>query len=427
MLKLLIVDDEVPLLNHLKSYFVSFPGEFEIQTATSGESGLELFQQFDPDILLTDIRLPGMDGINLIQRTLKLRPELKVIVMTAYSSPEIHGLAMHHGALRFLEKPLDLDDLHQMLSDVGRAASGWQGQVGGLDIFDLAQIMILGRKTTLIKVMDGNNSGVLVFENGQLIHASSKEGAGQEAFYRMARWGGGSFKELPRGMARRFPANIDVPTNYLLMEAARLRDEEEEKTRLLTSADLPRDSEPGVKHPEKPDRAVDPELVLNILPLDEELETAGETAVTAKTSDGLPDGAPPVAAAQDPEFSVKESEMSTLKELLEDFVKVEGISTAVLVSWDGFVIEGAARQSSTTTEAVGAVISTGIGSSQVIGRELKIGEMQLGMIEFEGGTVVIRSLGSEAILAVVAENSANLGNIRYQLKKRAPDIEKALK
>lgn len=118
--------------------------------------------------------------------------------------------------------------------------------------------------------------------------------------------------------------------------------------------------------------------------------------------------------------------MASLKELLHDLTKVEGIATAVVVGRDGFVIEGATSESSFDIEAVGAVISAGIGASERMGKELNVGTMTQGMVEYGDGVLVMGFLGRDAILAVVADLRANLGNIRYQIKKRTPDLEAVL-
>ncbi len=118
--------------------------------------------------------------------------------------------------------------------------------------------------------------------------------------------------------------------------------------------------------------------------------------------------------------------MSQVKDLLSDLAKVEGITTSVVVSRDGFVIEGASTNGSMDTEAIGAVISSGIGSSEVMGRELNVGEMSQMMTEYKNGIIVVSFLGEDALLATVADLNANLGNVRYQVKKRAPAIEQAL-
>jgi predicted regulator of Ras-like GTPase activity (Roadblock/LC7/MglB family) len=121
-----------------------------------------------------------------------------------------------------------------------------------------------------------------------------------------------------------------------------------------------------------------------------------------------------------------ERNMASVKDQLAELAKVEGITSAVVVSRDGFVIEGVSSNGDIDNEAVGAVISAGMGSSAVMGSELKVGSMSQMMVEYERGVIVVNFLGDEAVLATVADLRANLGNVRYQVKKRAPGIQAAL-
>jgi predicted regulator of Ras-like GTPase activity (Roadblock/LC7/MglB family) len=118
--------------------------------------------------------------------------------------------------------------------------------------------------------------------------------------------------------------------------------------------------------------------------------------------------------------------MSELRAQLNDFLKLDGISAAVVISRDGFVIEGESANGNLDKEAVGAVVSVGMGSLAVMANELQVGDLSQTMFESAKGTVVITSVGDSALLALVSDSSANLGNIRYQLKKRMPKLEAAL-
>ncbi len=115
-----------------------------------------------------------------------------------------------------------------------------------------------------------------------------------------------------------------------------------------------------------------------------------------------------------------------LKQTLNELAKVEGVTSAVVVGRDGFVIDGASARGALDTEAIGAVISTGIGSAEVMGGELKLGEMTQSMFEYDGGIIVMSLAGSDAILAVVADVKANLGMVRLQVKRRLPEIAKGM-
>jgi len=118
--------------------------------------------------------------------------------------------------------------------------------------------------------------------------------------------------------------------------------------------------------------------------------------------------------------------MAQLKKHLQDLARVDGINTVIVVGRDGFVIDGVSNGAKLDTEAVGAVVSTGLGSAEVMGRELKVGKMTQAMVEYKDGVIVTNFLGDDAILAAVADFKANLGNVRFQVKKIAPDIVKSL-
>ncbi len=117
---------------------------------------------------------------------------------------------------------------------------------------------------------------------------------------------------------------------------------------------------------------------------------------------------------------------ASLRDQLTDLSKVDGVTTVVVVSRDGFVIDGVTAGDDIDVDAVGAIMSAGVGSSEVMGRELNIGQMTQIMSEYKGGVIVASFLGEGSILVIVADLTANLGNIRYQVKKRAQSIEAAL-
>lgn len=227
MQQVLIVDDELPLLRNLSSYLAAFPEEFTVRTAFSAEDALILIRQ-EPsiDTVLTDVRMPGMDGIHLIRSAASLRPGLQFLVMTAYPSREIRRAAEAAGALRYLEKPLDVNELRAVLNEMHATRQGWSGSIEGLDIFDFTQLFAMSGKTTAIRVRSGENEGVLAFRNGRLVHASSGGLAGEAAFLHLTRHRGGTFQELPRQVVDGCTPNISSATNHLMIEAARLRDEE---------------------------------------------------------------------------------------------------------------------------------------------------------------------------------------------------------
>lgn len=114
--------------------------------------------------------------------------------------------------------------------------------------------------------------------------------------------------------------------------------------------------------------------------------------------------------------------MVNTKEVLDSLTKVDGIIKAVLVGRDGFVIE-AAGDSKTDAEAVGAMVTTAISAYEVMGKELDIGGATQIMAEFERSMVMAAAIGPDAVLAVVTGANANLGSIRYQVKRYSRELE----
>jgi two-component system response regulator HydG len=84
---------------------------FEVILAEDGASGLARVEESAPDVLVTDLRMPGMDGIALLRRARELHPELIVVLMTAFADVETAVRAMQSGAEHYLTKPLQIDEL----------------------------------------------------------------------------------------------------------------------------------------------------------------------------------------------------------------------------------------------------------------------------------------------------------------------------
>lgn len=112
--RLLIVDDEIDMLKLLKRS-VAADLDCQIETALSGEEALHLTEQKPFDLALVDIRMPGMDGIELLERIKQLDPWLTVVMMTAHGIIELAVESIKKGAYDFITKPFDQDDLIRLL------------------------------------------------------------------------------------------------------------------------------------------------------------------------------------------------------------------------------------------------------------------------------------------------------------------------
>lgn len=111
--KILIVDDEKPICSMLKK-FLTIKG-YEPITVINGENALEKIKKERPRIILLDIRMPGMDGIQTLKRIKELDNEAGVIMITAVKDEETGKRCIDIGAYDYITKPLDLDYLERVL------------------------------------------------------------------------------------------------------------------------------------------------------------------------------------------------------------------------------------------------------------------------------------------------------------------------
>ena len=109
MLKILVIDDEKSIRNTLKD-ILGFEGHM-VELAENGIIGTDMVQSADYDIILCDIKMPDMDGLETLEHILKIKPESTVVMISGHGTIETAVEAIKKGAFDFIEKPLDLNRL----------------------------------------------------------------------------------------------------------------------------------------------------------------------------------------------------------------------------------------------------------------------------------------------------------------------------
>lgn len=107
--KVLIVDDQYGIRLLLKEVFAK--DNIKIYQASNGKQALEVIQHEKPDLILLDMKMPGMDGIELLRRLKHLNSRAKVIMMTAYGELDMVEEASKLGASAHFTKPFDIEEL----------------------------------------------------------------------------------------------------------------------------------------------------------------------------------------------------------------------------------------------------------------------------------------------------------------------------
>jgi two-component system, NtrC family, response regulator PilR len=107
--RLLVVDDE-PSMREFLEIMLSQEG-YQVRTASTGEEGVRAYRAEEPDLVLTDVKMPGMSGLDLIREIHSLDPGAPIIAITAYASADDAIRAVREGAYDYLSKPFQIDDL----------------------------------------------------------------------------------------------------------------------------------------------------------------------------------------------------------------------------------------------------------------------------------------------------------------------------
>jgi CheY-like chemotaxis protein len=111
--KIVVIDDEKPTLSMFRLFLGAYG--YEVFTAENGTEGLAVVEREDPPIVLTDIKMPGMDGIEVLRRLKKLRPRTQVVVITGHGDMDLAIQALNLGAADFVNKPIQKADLDAAL------------------------------------------------------------------------------------------------------------------------------------------------------------------------------------------------------------------------------------------------------------------------------------------------------------------------
>jgi DNA-binding NtrC family response regulator len=191
--KVLIVDDEPKICSILSALLKK--NNYEVQVANSGKAGLDLYSKFLPEVVLLDLKMPGMDGIQVMDTlTERFNADCKVIIMTAHGEVRSAVEAMKKGAFDYLQKPFDNDELLAVISravevvrlkrrvkqleDQLQETYGFENIVGTSDkmksIFGLMRKFATTDGTVLVSGDSGTGKELII----RAIHQASKRKAG---------------------------------------------------------------------------------------------------------------------------------------------------------------------------------------------------------------------------------------------------------
>lgn len=123
MLRLLIVDDQKGIRRLLTEVFLEYG--YEIDSCANGIKALEVIPEFKPDLIIMDVKMPGMNGIDVLKKLRETDKDIRVIMMTAYGDQHYINQAETLGVARFLIKPFDLNELKEQVEEILQDKKFW--------------------------------------------------------------------------------------------------------------------------------------------------------------------------------------------------------------------------------------------------------------------------------------------------------------
>ncbi len=221
--RVLIVDDEEDLTWTLSKKLSKDSDIFELTCVNSGTEAIEMLNQLPFDLVITDVRMPEVSGLDLLVKVRELYPSTKVVIMTAYGTSDVQKEANDRGCFNYIEKPFEINDIRELIISALKRKKGFEGNVSDFQLSDLIQLNCLGRLSTALQVISEDETGLIYFQEGNIVHAETDRYEGENAFHYIMTWDGGEFTVMKNKLPER--ETITKGWQSLLLESLRRKDE----------------------------------------------------------------------------------------------------------------------------------------------------------------------------------------------------------
>lgn len=220
----LFVDDDQEMLQALKEGLEKYRETFTVVMAEDGTDAVSKLKQHTISLVVTDLKMPKMDGFSLLAHIMEKYPDIPVIIITGYSTSEMKRLAQEGGAVGYISKPFLIEDLAKHIMKTLRKESDG-GTLHGVSSGMFLQLMEMEERTCTIRLADraSGKGGVLFFRDGELLDARVEELQGLDAAYQIFSW-----DEVTLSIQNECPQKdnkINSDLQPIILEAMRLKDE----------------------------------------------------------------------------------------------------------------------------------------------------------------------------------------------------------
>jgi len=227
--KLLLLDDDEQILELYQDLLRQLPSQPEVSVCNSGSRAIALLESVTFTLLITDLRMPKMDGLQVLAIVRRKYPRLRIIVLTAVVDEEYRSRAYALGVDLYWQKPSSQEEFtlfrNCIESLLGRDSFGEGGFRGmqSKSLVDLIQLECLSQSSSVLRIAQGAAAGKIWIQDGDIIDAEAGTFQGEEAFKEILSWKSGNFEIMPAEPAR--PRIIMGSSQGLLLDSAQAMDE----------------------------------------------------------------------------------------------------------------------------------------------------------------------------------------------------------
>jgi CheY-like chemotaxis protein len=435
MKNVLIVDDEETVRVTLSEWFSTTYGssEYKVFLASNGIEAIKILAANPVDMLITDLNMPKMDGFELLAQMKSDHPRIPIIVISAFSTPDIKTKVVDLGALRFIPKPFSFSDLEginfpKLLESPKKSDRGY---VNGISLQSFLQLISMEAKSCTLTVRSEGKTGEIFLERGELMDARTGKLEGEEASYEIVSWSDEGLTIEIDNVCRTKERKIEFPIMHLLMEAARMADEKSinaagsidedeqdqgvgEKTVILKAGQL-RDAIEAeealpmpVPEPEPP-------------PLNPVFKQAPQPAQPPTAP--RPNNPPPVAeAAGQEQINLSRLNLVKIQERCKEFSALDGFAGAVLLTINGDILQVVGTSGGDINLERASVYANNILSTvQTHAKNMGMGLTSLIQVDTTGGHLIIAGR-SKINLMLVLVTSSSLGLAKIMVNSAIKEI-----
>jgi DNA-binding response OmpR family regulator/predicted regulator of Ras-like GTPase activity (Roadblock/LC7/MglB family) len=379
MKRVLIVDDENRLLQSVEAGLEGYKHEFKVHVAGNGKEAINVLKTVTADLVVTDLRMPEMDGFQLLAALSNSHPFMPTIVMTAFATPEIEERLSIAGTIKLLEKPIDIERLAEAIR-AGLRQEASDGLLAGFSLANFLQLLSMEQKTCLLSIKFNNNRGHIFLERGDIKAAVANRIKGEEALYLMLASDDVhiSFQKLPK---KKIPQMINTSLMSLLIEGMRRKDEQSSQ---LSEGELNRQPE-GTETKKDVKGELQQELSSEIIPENVHLKNPVDKQA----------------------FNKGDFIMSKLDDALTKFNDIEGFMAAGVFTPNG-EMAGEFNKSNMKLAEIGSLANDVLLKAQKATDIMNVGRGQVVHVESPEAHVIARCLNENASFSTTESGKAHI-------------------